>query len=86
MNDCCCDAIVEYKNIFKIFVQLFDKYPGNEEIIVRLAYTVGTIVAKLDNARAKVKKHAKIVREQIFFNLTLLSHFFFFLCHLKSFT
>lgn len=55
MNDCCCDSIVGYKNIFKTFVQLFDKYPGNEEIIVRLAYTVGTIVAKLDNARIKVR-------------------------------
>lgn len=56
MNDCCCDAIADYKNIFKILVLLFDKYPGNEEIIVRLAYTVGTIVAKLDNTRAKVRK------------------------------
>lgn len=57
MNDCCCDAIADYKNIFKIFVNLFEKYPGNEEIIVRLAYTVGTIVAKLDNTREKVKQH-----------------------------
>lgn len=62
MNDCCCDAIVEYRHIFKIFVQLFDKYPGNEEMIVRLAYTVGTIVAKLDNARVKVRKSKKAAR------------------------
>lgn len=70
MNDCCCDAIVDYKNIFKIFIHLFDKYPGNEEIIVRLAYTVGTIVAKLDNTREKVIAHIK--RNKIFkFSLQL---------------
>lgn len=54
MNDCCCDAIVDYKNIFQVFVYLFEKYPGSEETIVRLAYTVGNIVAKLDNTRGKV--------------------------------
>lgn len=53
MNECCCDAIVEYKNIFKLFILLFEKYPGNEEITVRLAFTVGNIVAKLDNTRIK---------------------------------
>lgn len=57
MNDCCCDGIVEYKGIFKIFVRLFEKYPGNEEIIVRLTYTVGNIVSKLDNARIKVSSN-----------------------------
>lgn len=53
-NDNCCDKIAEYEGIYKIFVKLFEKYPGNEEIIVRLAYTLGNILAKLDNARIKV--------------------------------
>jgi hypothetical protein len=53
-NDCCCDSLAEYKDIYKVFINLFDKYPGNEEIIVRLAYTLGNVVAKIDNTRVKV--------------------------------
>ncbi|XP_065163837.1 armadillo repeat-containing protein 2 isoform X2 [Atheta coriaria] len=52
-NEGCCDAIASYKDIYRIFVRLFDKYPGNEEIIVRLTYTMGNIVANLDNTRVK---------------------------------
>lgn len=54
-NEGCCDAIASYKDIYRIFVRLFDKYPGNEEIIVRLTYTMGNIVANLDNTRVKVR-------------------------------
>ncbi|KAJ8918425.1 hypothetical protein NQ315_008122 [Exocentrus adspersus] len=52
-NECCCDKIVEHKDIYKIFINLFDKYSGNEEIIIRLTYTLGNIVAKIDNTRIK---------------------------------
>ncbi|KAJ8929682.1 hypothetical protein NQ314_017609 [Rhamnusium bicolor] len=52
-NECCCDSIIEYKSIYRLFIHLFDKYPGNEEIIVRLTYTLGNIVAKIDNTRVK---------------------------------
>ncbi|KAF5287727.1 hypothetical protein FQA39_LY15747 [Lamprigera yunnana] len=52
-NDGCCDKICEYNGISKIFVKLFEKYPGNEEIIVRLAYTLGNVLAKLDSSRVK---------------------------------
>ncbi|XP_028133893.2 armadillo repeat-containing protein 2 [Diabrotica virgifera virgifera] len=52
-NECCCDAIIEYKNIYKLLINLFEKYPGNEEIIVRLTYTLGNIVSKIDNTRVQ---------------------------------
>ncbi|CAH1117951.1 unnamed protein product [Phaedon cochleariae] len=52
-NECCCDTIVEYKNIYGVFIDLFDKFAGNEEVIVRLTYTLGNIVAKIDNTRVK---------------------------------
>ncbi|CAH2004338.1 unnamed protein product [Acanthoscelides obtectus] len=52
-NECCCDSIVDYKNIYKLFIRLFEEYAGNEEIIVRLTYTLGNIVAKIDNTRVK---------------------------------
>lgn len=48
---------MEYQNIFKVFVTLFEKYPGNEDIIVRLAYTLGNILAKMDTSRIKVKRY-----------------------------
>ncbi|KAK9693613.1 hypothetical protein QE152_g34085 [Popillia japonica] len=53
-NDCCCDNIADYPNIHDIFVRLFEKYPGNDEIIVRLTYTVGNIVARNDDSRIKL--------------------------------
>ncbi|KAJ8975565.1 hypothetical protein NQ317_000249 [Molorchus minor] len=52
-NECCCDNIMEFNNIYKIFILLFNKYPGNEEIIIRLTYTLGNIVAKIDDTRKK---------------------------------
>lgn len=53
-NDNCCDNIAEYEAIYEILVRLFEKYPGNEEIIVRLTYTAGNMVARNDDARVKV--------------------------------
>lgn len=67
-NDDCCEAIATYKGINKIFVNLFKKYPGNDEIVVRLAYTIGNLVAKLDNTRIEV--NSKIV-QNILRNFTL---------------
>ncbi|XP_050309639.1 armadillo repeat-containing protein 2 isoform X2 [Anthonomus grandis grandis] len=52
-NDVCCDSLVEIDGIYKIFIKLFGLYETNEEIIVRLAYTLGNIVAKIDNSRVK---------------------------------
>lgn len=52
-NECCCD-IIESNNVYKTFIHLFEQYSSNEEIIVRLTYTLGNIVAKIDNTRVKV--------------------------------
>lgn len=53
-NENCCDVIGNHDEINKTFVVMFEKYPGNEEIIVRLAYTMGNIVAKHDRTRIQV--------------------------------
>lgn len=37
-----------------MLINLFETYSGNEEIVVRLTYTLGNIVAKIDNTRVKV--------------------------------
>ncbi|CAG9771352.1 unnamed protein product [Ceutorhynchus assimilis] len=55
-NDVCCDSLVEIDNIYKTFIRLFKIYEENEEIIVRLTYTLGNIVAKIDNTRVKFFK------------------------------
>ncbi|XP_017784386.1 PREDICTED: armadillo repeat-containing protein 2 isoform X2 [Nicrophorus vespilloides] len=52
-NEGCCDAISEYPGIYRLFIRMFKKYPENDEIIVRLTYTLGNVVANLDNARNK---------------------------------
>ncbi|XP_044752199.1 armadillo repeat-containing protein 2 isoform X2 [Coccinella septempunctata] len=52
-SESCCNKIIEKKDIYEIFIKLFEKYSGNEEIIVRLTYTMGNIVAKIDSTREK---------------------------------
>ncbi|KAJ4439022.1 hypothetical protein ANN_14978 [Periplaneta americana] len=49
----CCTAIVDYENSFKIFVKLFQKFPGRQDIIVRLGYALGNLMAGSDTARTK---------------------------------
>lgn len=49
----CCESIVEFENIFVVFVALFEKYPGKPDMIVRLGYTLGNLVALFDYARYK---------------------------------
>jgi len=53
-NDC-CTSIVDYENSFKIFVKLFQKYPGRQDIVVRLGYALGNMMANSDTARTKVR-------------------------------
>ncbi|PSN42597.1 hypothetical protein C0J52_08697 [Blattella germanica] len=52
-HDDCCTAIVDYENSFKLFVKLFQKYPGRQDIIVRLGYALGNLMASSDTARTK---------------------------------
>ncbi|XP_021923025.1 armadillo repeat-containing protein 2 isoform X2 [Zootermopsis nevadensis] len=52
-HDDCCMSIVDYKNSFKVFVQLLQKYPGRQDIIVRLGYVLGNLMASSDVARTK---------------------------------
>jgi hypothetical protein len=51
----CCTSIVDYENSFKIFVRLFQKYPGRQDIVVRLGYALGNLMANSDTARTKVR-------------------------------
>ncbi|XP_030747859.1 armadillo repeat-containing protein 2 isoform X2 [Sitophilus oryzae] len=55
-NEVCCDSLDEISHLYKTFIKLFALYTENEEIIVRLTYTLGNIVAKLDNTRVKYFK------------------------------
>ncbi|XP_066248328.1 armadillo repeat-containing protein 2 isoform X2 [Euwallacea similis] len=52
-NEMCCDGLVEVESIYRTFIKLFDIHEENEEIVVRLTYTLGNIVAKIDNSRVK---------------------------------
>lgn len=50
-------SIVGYENSFKVFVRLFQKYPGRQDIIVRLGYVLGNLMASSDVARTKVRMY-----------------------------
>ncbi|ERL91825.1 armadillo repeat-containing protein 2 isoform X1 [Dendroctonus ponderosae] len=60
-NEVCCDSLVEIDTIYKTFIKLFNLYEENDEIIVRLAYTLGNIVAKIDDSRVKLFKEEKSI-------------------------
>uniref|UniRef100_A0A1B6CHS7 Armadillo repeat-containing protein 2 n=1 Tax=Clastoptera arizonana TaxID=38151 RepID=A0A1B6CHS7_9HEMI len=55
-NELCCEAIVDYKSSFLTFIKIFAKFPGRQDIIVRLGYALGNIMAKCHNARLKFYK------------------------------
>lgn len=42
-------------------MKLLQKYPGRQDIIVRLAYVLGNIMAKSDNARLMVSVSWKTI-------------------------
>ncbi|KAE8751573.1 hypothetical protein FOCC_FOCC001820 [Frankliniella occidentalis] len=53
-NDDCCQAIAKYKNCTKLFAKLFSKYPGHQDIVVRLGYALGNLLAKNDEIRLQL--------------------------------
>ncbi|KAF7271472.1 hypothetical protein GWI33_015641 [Rhynchophorus ferrugineus] len=52
-NEMCCDSLDEVQSLYNTLIKLFETYTDNEEIIVRLTYTLGNIVAKIDCTRVK---------------------------------
>lgn len=54
-NDECCRAIANYRNCTKLFAKLFSKYPGRQDIVVRLGYALGNLLAKSDDIRLQVR-------------------------------
>ncbi|GLH08473.1 Uncharacterized protein GBIM_13701, partial [Gryllus bimaculatus] len=53
-HDDCCNAIISYDNCFQLFVKLLQKYPGRQDIVVRLGYALGNLMAKSEMARMKL--------------------------------
>ncbi|KAJ1528630.1 hypothetical protein ONE63_007025 [Megalurothrips usitatus] len=53
-NDECCQAIAKYKGCTKLFAKLFSKYPGRQDIVVRLGYALGNLLAKCDDIRLQL--------------------------------
>ncbi|XP_018333923.1 armadillo repeat-containing protein 2 isoform X2 [Agrilus planipennis] len=52
--DKCCNEISECDHLYATAIEILEKYAGNEEIIVRVAYTLGNTVARNDSARTKL--------------------------------
>ncbi|XP_049839067.1 armadillo repeat-containing protein 2 isoform X1 [Schistocerca gregaria] len=53
-HDECCDAVIAYDGCFGLFVKLMKKYPGRQDIVVRLGYALGNLMARSDTARTKL--------------------------------
>ncbi|XP_071455226.1 armadillo repeat-containing protein 2 [Hetaerina americana] len=52
-HDICCSAIMDHECSIKTMVKLLKKFPGRQDIVVRLCYVLGNIMAKSDKARLK---------------------------------
>ncbi|KAG8225019.1 hypothetical protein J437_LFUL006030, partial [Ladona fulva] len=50
-HDICCSAIIEHENSLRTVIKLLKKYPGRQDIVVRLCYVLGNLMAKSDKAR-----------------------------------
>ncbi|XP_025413160.1 armadillo repeat-containing protein 2 isoform X2 [Sipha flava] len=47
----CCEALVECWSNVSVLMSIIDKYPGQEEIVVRITYALGNILTNHENAR-----------------------------------
>ncbi|XP_060527142.1 armadillo repeat-containing protein 2 [Cylas formicarius] len=50
-RDDCCDALNGTENLYKVTVKLLRGHAQNEDIVVRLTYILGNLVARIDRAR-----------------------------------
>jgi len=50
----CCEALVDCWSNVSVLMSIIDKYPGQEEIVVRITYTLGNILTNNENARHQV--------------------------------
>ncbi|KAG8307964.1 Armadillo repeat-containing protein 2 [Homalodisca vitripennis] len=53
-NESCCGAIVAYDTSFRTITKVLRKFPGRQDIVVRLGYALGNIMAKCHPARLKL--------------------------------
>jgi len=50
----CCEALVDCWSNVSVLMSIIDKYPGQEEIVVRITYTLGNILTNNESARHQV--------------------------------
>jgi len=50
----CCEALVDCWSNVSVLMSIIDKYPGQEEIVVRITYALGNILTNNENARHQV--------------------------------
>ncbi|XP_022182760.1 armadillo repeat-containing protein 2 isoform X1 [Myzus persicae] len=52
----CCEALVDCWSNVSVLMSIIDKYPGQEEIVVRITYALGNILTNNENARHQLYK------------------------------
>jgi len=50
----CCEALVDCRSNVSVLMSIIEKYPGQEEIVVRITYALGNILTNNENARQQV--------------------------------
>lgn len=67
----CCEALVECWSNVSVLMSVIEKYPGQEEIVVRITYALGNILTNNENARHQVILHEKFLPIKNFKTSTL---------------
>ena len=50
----CCEQLVESDLSFRACIKVLKKYPGANNIVVRMGYALGNLMARSESARVKV--------------------------------
>jgi len=54
MDEACCDVIVAQAGSLRNFVFLLQKYPDRQDLVVRLSYALGNLMARSEHARSQL--------------------------------
>ncbi|XP_039294214.1 armadillo repeat-containing protein 2 isoform X2 [Nilaparvata lugens] len=61
-NDGCCKEIVDCEDGFKTMTKILRKFPGRQDVVVRLGYAMGNAVAKSNSARIKLYQEPEALK------------------------
>ena len=60
----CCEQLVENDLSFRACIKVLKKYPGANNIVVRMGYALGNLMARSEPARVKVSRDPSLTESR----------------------